>query len=219
MHFKTHECIIDAQRQFKSVSVSHTCLPRTQNTKSESNTKQNEKDVYWNRLCFSVSKFGWGSLWHSKKFVIQKSKFVRSLLNTQNPHDLTFSSTHLWKPKKAHTHTALFKSKWDLILQTRWWVTTVCWRKPRSTFHSQVFQVYHRCFHVNNLSISGDEVAPSCHQRSLAHPSLENREQGMCLGYRTKEFFLSLAFTAGENGSWCAELHDKCAPSRSLLPL
>lgn len=121
--------------------------------------------------------------------------------------------------ESTHTHTALFKSKWDLILQTRWWVTTVCWRKPRSTFHSQVFQVFHRCFHVNNLSISGDEVAPSCHQRSLAHPSLENREQGMCLGYRTKEFFLSLAFTAGENGSWCAELHDKCAPSRSLLPL
>lgn len=99
----------------------------------------------------------------------------------------------------------------------------ICWQLTitytRSTFHSQVFQVYHQRFPANSVSLGVEEMMPSCHHRGLACRSLENREQRMCLGYRTKEFVLSLAFTAGENGSWCAELHDKCAPSSSLLPL
>lgn len=124
----------------------------------------------------------------------------------------------LLKQKKVHTHIVQSKLGIDItnMLAANYRVLKI---NTQNHSRTGVPGVYHQCFHVSNLSLSVDEVVPSCHQRNLACSSLEKREQRMCLAYRTKEFVLSLAFTAGENGSWCAELHDKCAPSSSLLPL
>lgn len=38
---KTQKCVIDAKRQLESVSMYHTCLPRTQNTKIKIKYKVN----------------------------------------------------------------------------------------------------------------------------------------------------------------------------------